>query len=510
MKQKKSSPPKKTSYFRWFWLLIILCMVLRLGLSLYLMADNNYFFTLSADDVARYRIAILWSEDASFFPDPTWPPFPFWLGGLMIKIFASGHATLSILSIIASILSIPLLGLLCWGLIPQTGPSWRFRTMLPLFVPLAIFVFYPQWIWLGSSMLAESLYTFLFLLSFIAFILAIDRRSILLAFSALVIAILASMTRLEGIALVGIIYLLMVWRLRRHPKTLQWVCFIIIGGALTLAFPLTWMMAHTGDQGTISYFAALNHGFSSQYSHSPFWTPIHFLRIYIGVSPLYLFIIIVDISAAWHERRKNHGIHDLIGYQIMLTALYVLAQISASALGMMPTHNFWRLTFPIFVTLLPYIGVTFAMIGQFVPARLLVLPAALCIFYLIPSFTKPPAFVSSDLYQSAIDLKSEIKHHRYSNGKTLIEVNGWEWLTLAVIGQGSDLGELLYDRDPHKRDNAALNPPVFRRPAAQLKKYIADKNVEIIVVKTFEAKQTMMQLGWKAVKSSRYAIFIKP
>ncbi len=508
--KKKSSSPKKTAYFRWFWLLIILCMLFRLGLSIYLLADHNYFFTLSADDVARYRIAILWSESPSFFPDPTWPPFPFWLGGLMIKIFASGHATMCILSITASILSIPLLGLLCWGLIPQTGNNWRLSTILPLFVPLAIFVFYPRWIWLGSSMLAESLYTFLLLLSFIAFILAIDRRNILLAFSALLISILASMTRLEGIALVGIIYLLMIWRLRRHTTNMQWFSFILIGGALTLAFPITWMMEHAGGPGTLSYFSALKNGFSSQYSHSPFWTPIQFLRIYIGVSPLYLFIIIVGISAAWHERRKNPGIHDLIGYQLILTALYIIAQISASALGMMPTHNFWRLTFPIFVTLLPYIGVTFAMIGQFVPARLLVLPAALCIFYLIPSFTKPPAFVSSELYQSGIDLKSEIKNHRYSKGKTLIEVNGWDWLTLAVIGQGTDLGEMLYDRDPHQRDNSALNPPVFRRPPEQLKKFLEDKHVEIVVVNTIEAKQTMMKLGWKAVKSSRYAIFVKP
>lgn len=497
-----------STQYRWFWPLILTCALIRLGLSLYLLNNCHYFFTLSADDVARYRLALLWAYDASFFPDLTWPPFPFWLGGFFIRFFSAGPAVLCAISIATSILTLPLLALLCLGLIPPSD-SGRFRNQwLPVTVVLAAFTLNPQWIWLGTSMLAESLYIFLIILTFTAFILAVERKSIRWAFASLIGAVLASMTRLEGVALAGIIFLLLVWRFRRLPSRVSWAALLGFGFILISFFPIAWYLAHSGSAGNLSYLSALKEGFTSQYGHSPFRTPMQLLRMYVNVLPLTLFLILVGYSGVWQEQ-KNSGMRIILQYQFILIFLYIAAQCLAAALGMMPTHNFWRLTVPMFVLLLPYVGVAFAMLGRFLSVRSQLLPAALCVFSAFPSFPHPPIFVTPDLYQSAVDIR-EIIAQQPERGGALIEVVGWEWLALSVLGHGPYFDGLLFDRDPQNREASNLNPPIFNLPPDQLTNYLKINHVALVAANSLTAKQAMMSLGWKTVRSGRYALFVPP
>lgn len=475
---------------------------------MYLLRDCRYFFTLSADDVARYRIALIWAENASFFPDPTWPPLPFWLGGLMIRLFSFGSSAMCILSIAASLLSIPLLGLLCLGLLPPSNTSQRQTQGFPVAITLAVFVLYPQWIWLGTCMLAESLYSLLMLLSITFFILAVERKTTRFAYAALIAAVLASMTRLEGIALAGLVFALLAWRLRSHRSKTYWIVFLIIGVALTAFFPIVWVMGHSGGAGTLDFLSTLKGGFTSKYDYNPLSMPIQLFRMYLSVFPVILFLILVGFSGVWHERKRT-GMRDLLVYQTILIGGYFLAQCAAAMLGMMPTHSFWRLTFPLCVVLLPYLGSAFEFLGRFLPPRLQIAPALLCVFYFFPTFATPPLFVTPALYQSGIDIK-EVKAGQSQPGKILIEAIGWEWLPLAVLGQGAYFDRVLFDQDPDNPQATNLNPPIFNLPLDALRTFLESHQVTLAVANTPEAKQQMMALGWKTERAGRYAVFTPP
>lgn len=497
-----------SSRYRWFWPIVLACAFLRLCLSLYLLVDSQFFFTLSADDVARYRIALLWADDPSFFPDPTWPPLPFWLGGLMIQLFSIGPAAMCYLSIAASLLSVPLLGLLGVGLLPLSQTGQRQSQIIPVTVALAVFTFYPQWIWLGTSMLAESLYTMLVLSSFTFFILAVERKTTRWGYAAVLSAVLASMTRLEGIALAGAIYLLLAYRLRKHRSQTNWTTFLGCGAAMVVFFPIVWTLGHSGGAGALDYFATLKEGFTSKYTYNPLRMPLQLFRIYMNVFPLILFTILIGLAGLWSERKKT-GMSDLLLYQAGLIGAYLFAQCAAAMAGMMPTHSFWRLTFPIYAVLLPYLGAGFAFLGRFMSARWQIAPALLCIFYQFNTFSKPPVFVTPELYQSGIDIQ-EVRTEEHPTGRILIEVSGWEWLPLAVLGQGAKLDDLRFDRDPQNPSGTNLNPPLFNLPPESLKNYLESNNVVIVAATTLDARQKMTSLGWQTERSGRYAIFTPP
>lgn len=54
---------------RMFWSMTAAFMILRLGCSWYDLVSHGYFFTLSAEDIARIRLALVWADQRVFFPD---------------------------------------------------------------------------------------------------------------------------------------------------------------------------------------------------------------------------------------------------------------------------------------------------------------------------------------------------------------------------------------------------------------------------------------------------------
>lgn len=94
--------------------------------------------------------------------------------------------------------------------------------------------------------------------------------------------------------------------------------------------------------------------------------------------------------AMWNWSRGVETTREQLTDCLFLIGSYGLTQMAASALGMMPTHNVWRLTVPVYVTMLPFLGVAFAALSSVIPFRSLVLPAAVCVLHLSPSLASPP------------------------------------------------------------------------------------------------------------------------
>ena len=500
---------------RRFWLMVAVFMLLRLGLSLYYLVTHQFFFTLSADDIARIRLALLWADQPAFFPDPTWPPLPFWLGGILSRLFHTGNASLCVLSILASLGTILLLGRLCVRIL-RTEPSLSDHEILfATGTVLAVFVFHPRWVWLGTSMLAEPLYTLFFIGGLTAGWSAIEKRSLPGGLGAVGLGVLASMVRLEGAAWAGLLYVGLLWRLRPRLSRSEWWSLAVAGLVMTALFPFIWILSHAGGgQGAFVYFETLKEGFSSQYGHSVWMTPYFLIRTYMEVSPLYLFLILTGFVAMWSWSRGVKSTRERLADLLFLSGWYAAAQGVASALGMMPTHSFWRLTVPVFVAMLPFLGVAFAALSSVVPYRSLALPAVVCVFYLFPSLTAPPVFVSPELHEAGIHLREVLGPEEGPGRITLIEVHGWEWIALALLGKGPHWEHLVYDRDRNApmavRNDDSRNPSLFVKPPEEIRAFLEERGVQCAAVQSERAQRAMSDLGWKKASEGLYTIFVRP
>lgn len=515
MTWKPPARPPAKARSRVFWSMIASLILLRLGLSLYYLATHNFFFTLSADDVARIQIALRWETQPAFFPDPTWPPLPFWLGGLLSRLFHTGTASLCVLSILASLAAVPLLAHLCFRILRAEPSLSDHEILFATGTVLAVYVFQPWWIWLGTSMLAEPLYTLLFLASLAAMGKAAGNASLSGALGTVGLGVLATMTRLEGAAWTALLYGLLGWRLYARLSRVEWWSFMLAGLLLTLLFPFLWILAHSSpDQGTLHYFTTLKEGFTSQFGHSAWMTPLHLLRTYVAVSPLCLFLIMTGFVAMWNWSRGVETTREQLTDCLFLIGSYGLTQMAASALGMMPTHNVWRLTVPVYVTMLPFLGVAFAALSSVIPFRSLVLPAAVCVLHLSPSLASPPVFVTPGLHESGTQLREILGPEKGPGRPVLIEVHGWEWITLALLGKGPHWEHVVYDRDRYApmaiRNDDQRNPSLFAKPLEDIRTFLAQRGVECAIVRSERAKKTMTILGWKEMKRSLYSIYIKP
>ncbi len=506
--QNNASPPAHR-HLTGLWPIIVSMAFVRLILSLILLVKHHGFFTLSADDVSRVRIALLWSNAPSFFPDATWPPLPFWLGGASASLFGTGLMSMCLLSVTASLLTFPAIAWLCreW-----TGDLKQAR--IATAAACLTFACFPHWIWLGTSMLAGPLYALLFVYALIAFLKARAESSLKWAFIAIALAILSSMTRLEGTALAAILYIMLIWQLRKRLSVSQWATLIGVGLTLVIAFPIAWSLSHTGAQESpLTYFERLKEGFTSQHQHGVLETPLQLLRLYIGFSPLFVFLILAGFFTARRPRISQQHSASSVPFAAVIV-LYVIAQCAASSLGMMPTHSFWRLTVPVFVALLPFLGTSFATLSRLISVRALIVPALFCAFYQFHSFPTPPVFVNVDVYESGQNLHEALAEPNAPDGNVLIEVIGWEWLPMALIGMGPDFTGAEFDRNPHfpgaQRMDNVRNPTVFTQPGESFQAFLNSKKITIAAVKSGRAKRHLMNLGWRAVKNGEYIVYTKP
>jgi len=256
-----------------FWINIILMMAARAWLSWDLLSTYNYVFTLSADDIARARLAMLWAEEPSFFVGETWPPLPFILGGFISWFTSFDIGVLCIVNTISSLLTVVVVGYSAWWWVSYVETN-VIRASLFSTVPMAVFVFFPGWVWLGTSMLAEPLYILCLTAGLYTFRLAVMKKHLGWSFLTLIFGLLSNMSRLEGIAFTGTVFALLIIRLFDRKSLKPWYSFVGFGLLLFLAFPIAWLIHQAeGSRGITGYFEALQSGFTSQHLYGLLKTP---------------------------------------------------------------------------------------------------------------------------------------------------------------------------------------------------------------------------------------------
>ncbi|MEW6235537.1 MAG: hypothetical protein AB1656_09140 [Candidatus Omnitrophota bacterium] len=493
---------------------ILSILTLRLAVSLGLLIDANGFYTLSADDVARARLALLWARSPSFFPDLTWPPLPFWLGGLLELLFHTGRSNLCLLSILSSLFAIAIIAGLTHSFHDENPSEKEISAYIPAWFACAAYALTPAWVWLGTCALAEAIYIALFLAALLAYRYAWTRLSFGWAAVALLAAVFASMTRLEGAALAFILYILLSIRFRRTILTPKGAAFLVGGIVLLCLFPAAWMVSHSsGAGGNLSYFTRLKGGFTAIYGNAPWHTTLQFIRIYLEFSPLYLFLALVGFFVLQSSREEPFLRRPAFIY-IAPILLYAAAQCAAAALGMMPTHSFWRLTAPVYVALLPLAGYSFLPLSRLMPMRYLLITVLFCVFHQAYKIPEAPIFVKEDLFQAGINLRDAAKERNVPPESLLIEVFDWEWMPIAFLGCGGDFTRSQFDRNQNisiaLRMNDSQNPSLFAKSLPEIQRMLDAKKVQIAVAHSDRARKALMTLGWKAVKPGRYIVFSRP
>lgn len=75
----------------------------------------------------------------------------------------------------------------------------------------------------------------------------------------------------------------------------------------------------------------------------------------------------------------------------------------------------------------------------------------------------------------------------------MIEVHGWEWITLALLGKGPHWEHVVYDRDRYApmaiRNDDQRNPSLFAKPLEDIRTFLAERGVECAIVRSERAKR---------------------
>ncbi len=491
------------------WIGIVLMMGARAWLSWDLLETYNYVFSLSADDMARARLAMLWSQNPSLFVEETWPPLPFYIGGILNWFITFDLGALCLVNVICSLLSIALLGYSAWWLVSLVETK-VFHAAVYSTVAMAVFVFFPHWVWLGTSMLAEPLYILCLLAAIYLFRLALIKKCLGWSFGALAACILANMTRLEGLALTGIVYALLVVRLFDRRSLRRWLIFAGCGLLLFLLFPAAWAIYQAGgSRGIVGYFEALRGGFTSKYAYDLLKTPVNLIILYAESYTFCLVPSVLGFAVAMYYGYR-YPEQRWVVYEGILISFYVLAQLVGSALGLMPTHNFWRLTVPVYVLMLPYLAYALVQLGRFVPVWIILVPTLLLFVNARGAANPNHVFVTPSMFETA-EIMLELLGNREDPGEVLLEIDSWDWYFFVLRIYGTDLNALKYDRNRGRHYPQYRRESVFFKQPEAVQNYMDEKNVEFAIVRSDLARQKLNILGWKHIyQETPFSIYKSP
>lgn len=487
-------------YITAMWLLIAVMAALRLAASLYLLERHYWMFTLSADDIARLRAAFLWAESPSWMPDSTWPPLPFWLGGILVWL-GVGYSSLNALNLFASLATLPLIAWLGDRLLKPLSLTPR-RRLAFIGAGLLVFAASPRWIHLGTSMLAEPLYIFLITAGVCLFVAAIERDRIEWALGSLVAFFASALTRYEGVALILIVWIVGSYAFR-NDKRARLAGFIAAGAILLAAFPMVWAFEQwQSGRGVMGYLEALRGGYSSQHGYGFLATPYRMMKLYFATQPLLWFFILAGLAVGFASPLRN-SLSRSARYYAVAAGLYCLAQLAGSAAGLMPSHSFWRLAIPFYVIMIPFALLAFERLFHSVP---LVIACMILLgtVHNAPSFRHSHVYLNDELYLVSTYAKDKLS----GEGPVLIEVNGWDWLAISFIGFGNRFEGVVYDRDPW-RPYEDSNLSAFEDDE-RIEALFEDRQPAFAVVESREADEELIERGWiELERFETYAIFIR-
>lgn len=498
--------PQRTYRFRLLALIIIM-MGARLLLSLQLLSHFHGLYTLSADDVARCRIALLWAEQPSFFPDSTWPPLPFWLGGVL-AYFGAGLYCMGVVSILSSIMTVPLIAFLSNDWLKQIRCSYAMRLVAIAF-PLLIFCVTPRWLKLGSSMLAEPLYIFLMLLTLACLWVALTRNLLCFGFIALLAALCATLTRYEGIVLILMVWGMLLFQFRRRPL-MQLMSLVLFGAVCFLFFPTVWLAGKAHEAGgVVEYFERLREGFTSKQGGGLFHAPILLLKQYVLLYPTYWALMLAGAIGVFLKRNLLEKKQVFIFYFIAL-AMYVAFQFLASIFGMMPSHTFWRLIVPVYIAGLPFISIAISQ-WRFICVPIAAFVLVWMIAFSVPVIHKQHVYLTDELYQIGEALANKARHAEGEDAPlTFLEVSGWDWLGIGLISGDAAINHFVYDKDRYAPYGAGgiVND---ENPNQRLNDILTNKQIELAVVESDVALKFFEEENWERINQiGKYQIFLRP
>lgn len=440
-----------------------------------LAAPDGYL--LSFDDIWRLVHAHEASRGA-LTPSDVWPPLPFWVVGLFLRLGFSSTFAPQVIGILISAATL----VQFWRLAEELGlaGAGRVATVLTLAV-------LPGWLWLAPSALVET-WTLLALLIALRAVRSwwVDGRSDLLihAFGALGVA---GVIRYEawGWAL----GLVMVVRLAADQGRAvgNWQR----GAAVVATFPAVWcayQFAATGSPFTFGSFAleflAEDH---------PDAGPL--ARLAVGTEALSELVAPIWLAGAlgWTLGTR------LRGGMVVLIAVLVLTvmQLVAHGLGFAGLHNVWRHYLPLAVGFALGVGMLIDRVSR-LGAGVSWAALALVVQVEFLHYAWPDSGYSDAVGRVAHHVR---RLHRELGGNILIEGVGYDSRVLQILT--GDMDAAVFDRliwlvpldRPMTDAERAQNRSILERPYADVEASIRRDNVRVIAVFTDSAYKAARAFG---------------
>lgn len=335
--------------------LAILCLALGIAAGMaYWLFHGLHFYAISADEASRVLLADRWRRAPRLIVH-AWPPLPQILIGIGLWLHLDMFLTPRLVTMLAGLAAVPALGWLAHEL---------FRDRPTSMLTMLLAAVFPQRVLLSSVPLAE-IYTGLFVVIGCAGLARYLRMGGIgwLAAAGLGFALGGACRYEAWIFAAGAGFLLVYLRLRHEPGVR--IGHLTVFAAVVSIFPLWWMYAWKREFGGYLRFLTI---VKSEY------------EFLFGVNALELFtrsaswqflteniqsLNIVGLLGLWCAARES----SLVRRLLFPPALAFLLMSISSALGALPSHNFWRLSWPWTYMLIPFTARVPLMVTTWLSSR---------------------------------------------------------------------------------------------------------------------------------------------
>ena len=496
--------PQNENYSRFLVVALVgLAMAYRLAICLWLWQRNGWFFAISADEVERALLSADWWQTPQWFPALWWPPLPFWLGGFLIGSGVPAKLALSILSLAAGVLTLPVFYVClrrCFSPVAGIIGTWLLACQ-------------PELVWLGISGLAESQLILFVTCAVTGAVIfwSTGRLGALLVGSTALCA--ATATRYEAWILFPFLLVWLVagiYRLRTKRLVVR-LALAALAVIVSSLFIVAWCEYQRRSHGHPLAFVDNAAQYLRGYFEPSIWLVWKYPRTLLDMAPALVFLAPVGLLNVWRERKRDVAlISRPMVWLFCIFGLLFAYQLWSAVRGLIPTHNVFRtVVLPLVFLLIPLASSALRALVSGSPTAGIAAVVLATVLVTAPRLTHHP----HGIVEEDIAVGRAVARNTPEEGTILVEVRPWNLHTVRLFSGCLERQRWRYDRgvgfSGRELLNDQRNPSVFRS-GEELAKFLKDHDVRLVTAFSRRADAQLRRLRWRPQRVNNYSIYRPP